>query len=58
MFHVKDDPNLPYERSKRFAEITGVKLTTLKRGGHISTEYVTRKYWPEIKKFFDLARSE
>jgi pimeloyl-ACP methyl ester carboxylesterase len=58
MFHAKDDPNVPYARSKRFAEITGVRLTTLKRGGHISTDYITRKYWPQIKKFFDSARNE
>lgn len=36
MFHAKDDPNVPYERTKEFAEITGAKLKTLKSGGHIS----------------------
>lgn len=56
MFHAKDDPNVPYERTKEFAEITGAKLKTLKRGGHISTDYITRRYWPEIRKFFDSAR--
>jgi len=53
MFHAKDDPNVPYERTKKFGEITGAKLKTLQRGGHISTDYVTRKYWADIKKFFD-----
>jgi len=53
MFHAKDDPNVPYRRTKKFAEITGAKLKTLQRGGHISTDYVTRKYWADIKKFFD-----
>jgi pimeloyl-ACP methyl ester carboxylesterase len=53
MFHAKDDPNVPYARTKKFAEITGAKLHTLKRGGHISTDYVTRRYWPEIRRFFD-----
>jgi pimeloyl-ACP methyl ester carboxylesterase len=57
MFHAKDDPNVPYERTRRFAEITGSKLKTLKRGGHISTDYITRKYWPQIKRFFDSADS-
>ena len=56
MFHAKDDPNVPYERTKEFAEITGAKLKTLKRGGHITTDYITRRYWPEIGKFFDSAR--
>src|SRR5579884_617096 len=56
MFHAKDDPNVPYERSREFAEATGGKLKTLNRGGHISTNYVVRKYWREIKKFFDSAR--
>ena len=55
LFHAKDDPNVPYERTSRFADITGVKLKTLQRGGHISTDYITRKYWPLIKKFFDSA---
>jgi acetyl esterase/lipase len=55
MFHAKDDPNVPYERTLEFAEITGSKLKSLKRGGHISTDYITRKYWAEIKKFFDSA---
>jgi pimeloyl-ACP methyl ester carboxylesterase len=57
MFHAKDDPNVPYERTRRFAEITGSKLKTLKRGGHISTDYVVRKYWQQIKRFFDSARN-
>jgi hypothetical protein len=53
IFHAKDDPNVPYERTKKFAEITGVRLKTLQRGGHISTDYITRRYWHEIQKFFD-----
>jgi dipeptidyl aminopeptidase/acylaminoacyl peptidase len=55
MFHAKDDPNVPYEQTKKFVEMTGAKLKTLQRGGHISTDYVTRKYWHEVKKFFDAA---
>jgi pimeloyl-ACP methyl ester carboxylesterase len=55
MFHAKDDPNVPYERTREFAEITVAKLKSLSRGGHISTDYVVRKYWAEIKKFFDSA---
>jgi predicted alpha/beta hydrolase family esterase len=55
MFHAKDDPNVPYERTRKFAEITGATLKTLKRGGHISTDYVVRKYWAQIKTFFDSA---
>jgi pimeloyl-ACP methyl ester carboxylesterase len=53
MFHAKDDPSVPYSRTKEFAEMTSAKLKTLKRGGHISTDYITRKYWAQIKKFFD-----
>jgi dipeptidyl aminopeptidase/acylaminoacyl peptidase len=55
MFHAKDDPNVPYERTKEFAQLTGVTLKSLKRGGHISTDYVVRKYWVQIKTFFDSA---
>ena len=50
-----DDPNVPDARSKKFAEIMGARLKTLQRGGHISTDYVVRKYWAEIKKFFESA---
>ncbi len=55
MFHAKDDPNVPYGRTQQFAKITGAKLKSLKHGGHISTEYITRKYWPQINRFFDSA---
>jgi predicted alpha/beta hydrolase family esterase len=55
MFHAKDDPNVPYARSREFAEITGAQLRTLRRGGHISTDYITRRYWQHIKTFFDSA---
>jgi len=53
LFHAKDDPNVPYGRTRRFAEVTGAELQTLKRGGHISTDYITRTYWPQIKRFFN-----
>jgi hypothetical protein len=35
-----------------FAVKTGVKLNTLERGGHVSTDYIVRKYWKRIEKFF------
>jgi pimeloyl-ACP methyl ester carboxylesterase len=53
IFHPTDDPHVPYEGSERFSKATGVKLKTLLRGGHIGTDYVVRKYWTVIKKFFD-----
>jgi dipeptidyl aminopeptidase/acylaminoacyl peptidase len=53
MFHAKDDPNVPYERTREFSKVTGAKLKSLSRGGHISTDYVVRKYWAQIKQFFD-----
>jgi pimeloyl-ACP methyl ester carboxylesterase len=55
MFHAKDDPNVPYERTRLFAEVTGATLKSLKRGGHISTDYVVRRYWRQIEKFFESA---
>ncbi|HKD81869.1 MAG TPA: prolyl oligopeptidase family serine peptidase [Candidatus Angelobacter sp.] len=53
MFHAKDDPSVPYKSVKAFADRTGVKLNTLQRGGHVSTDFIVRKYWSRIKKFFD-----
>jgi pimeloyl-ACP methyl ester carboxylesterase len=53
MFHAHDDPYIPYRSVKHFADRTGAKLNSLPRGGHVSTDYIVRKYWPQIKKFFD-----
>lgn|SRR5579871_197318 len=53
MFHAKDDPNVPYKRTQDFARITGSRLVTLNHGGHISTDYIVRKYWSRIKDFLD-----
>lgn len=53
MIHAQDDPYVPYALSRQFAERIGAKFKSLRRGGHIKTEYVVRKYWPEIKKFFE-----
>ncbi len=53
MFHAKDDPNVPYESVVEFAQRTGAKLKLLRRGGHLSTDMIVRKYWAEIKAFFE-----
>lgn len=52
MFHAWDDPYIPYKVVARFADQTGIKLKALRRGGHISTDGTVRKYWPQIKSFF------
>ena len=52
MFHCKDDPYVPYESVKRFADRTGVKLRSFQRGGHAKTELIVRKHWAEISRFF------
>ena len=52
MFHAKDDPHVPYESVVKFARGTGAKLKLLKRGGHLGTDMVVRKYWREIGRFF------
>jgi len=52
MFHAKDDPNVPYKSVSNFAKRTGVKLNTLQRGGHVGTDWVVRKYWRRIERFF------
>ena len=56
IFHAKDDPYVPYRGSKQFAELTGVAFKSLQRGGHVSTEYIVRRYWTHIKQFFDSVR--
>lgn len=52
MFHANDDPNVPYQRAREFAKLTQAKLKSIQHGGHISTDYVVRRYWVQIKKFF------
>jgi dipeptidyl aminopeptidase/acylaminoacyl peptidase len=55
MFHAQDDPVVPFAGSVRFAQQTGVVLKALKRGGHIGTDLVVRKYWRRIDAFFGAA---
>ena len=52
MFHAQDDPYIPYQSVAKFARVTGVKLKLLRRGGHLSTDFIVRNYWREIGKFF------
>jgi pimeloyl-ACP methyl ester carboxylesterase len=54
MFHAQDDPSVPWRTVARFARLTGARLKLLKRGGHISTDGTVRRYWPQIKRFFEL----
>lgn len=56
IFHAQDDPYIPYQGVRDFASRTSVRLRTLRRGGHVRTEYVVQRYWAEIKRFFDSAR--
>jgi pimeloyl-ACP methyl ester carboxylesterase len=51
LFHAKDDPYVPYAGSVRFARETGVRLRSVARGGHLSTEWVVRRYWRGIREF-------
>jgi len=53
MFHAKDDPYIPWRSVERFASRSGIQLRLLARGGHLSTDYVVRKYWPQIRRFFE-----
>ena len=52
MFHAKDDPYVPWRGVADFAARTGIRLKLLARGGHLSTQQTTLKYWPQIASFF------
>jgi pimeloyl-ACP methyl ester carboxylesterase len=52
MVHAQDDPYVPYSSVRKFADRTGVKLKSLRRGGHVATDSIVRKHWPEIGRFF------
>ena len=53
MFHAKDDPYVLWKSVNLFAKLTGVKLKSLNRGGHLSTNKTVQKYWKQIKMFFE-----
>src|SRR5579872_1934578 len=53
MFHAKDDPYIPWKLVDDFARRAGIKLKLLSRGGHVKTEWVVQKYWPQIQKFLE-----
>ncbi len=53
MYHAKDDPHVPYRSVEQFAKRTGVKLKLFRRGGHLSTDMIVRKYWAQIQRFFE-----
>ena len=52
MFHAQDDPYIPYQSVQKFARLTGVRLKLFRRGGHLSTDLIVRRYWPQIREFF------
>ena len=52
MFHAEDDPYVPYRSVVKFSQSTGAKLRLLRRGGHLSTDLIVRKYWGRIAEFF------
>jgi esterase/lipase len=52
MFHAQDDPYVPYRSVSKFSRGTGVKLKLFRRGGHLSTDLIVRKYWRLIHEFF------
>jgi dipeptidyl aminopeptidase/acylaminoacyl peptidase len=53
MFHAQDDPYVPYRSVQKFARLTGVRLKMFRRGGHLSTDLIVRKYWGQIREFFE-----
>jgi dipeptidyl aminopeptidase/acylaminoacyl peptidase len=53
MFHAQDDPYVPYRSVVKFAKYTGAKLKLFRRGGHLSTDVIARKYWARIRGFFE-----
>ena len=53
MFHAQDDPYVPYQTVVKFAKRTGAKLRLFRRGGHLSTDMIVRKYWRQIGDFFE-----
>lgn len=53
IFHAEDDPYIPWSSVSKFAALAGIDLRLLPRGGHLKTEHIVRRYWPQIKRFFE-----
>ena len=51
LFHAKDDPYIPWEGVKNFAEKTGIKLYSFAKGGHLDTVETIQKQWKRIEGF-------
>jgi pimeloyl-ACP methyl ester carboxylesterase len=56
IFHAQDDPYIPWRSVAAFAKQTGIKMKLLARGGHVSTQWVTTRHWPQIARFFSTIR--
>lgn len=52
IFHAENDPYVPYQSVRQFAEKTGVKLRSFRGGGHLSTDSIVRRHWRTIETFF------
>jgi pimeloyl-ACP methyl ester carboxylesterase len=52
LFHAKDDPYIPWQAVRQFAQSAGITLKLLPRGGHLKTEDTVLRHWPEIQRFF------
>jgi dipeptidyl aminopeptidase/acylaminoacyl peptidase len=53
IFHAQDDSYIPWRSVAGFAHKTKTKLNLFKRGGHLSTDRIVRKYWEKIERFFE-----
>jgi len=56
MIHAVDDPYIPYKLVARFAAKSGITLKTVRSGGHLRTEEVVHKFWPQIRMFLEAAK--
>lgn len=57
MFHAKDDPYIPWQSVRQFADAAGIRLKLLPRGGHLKTEETVVRHWPEIRSFLEGKRT-
>ena len=51
MFHAKDDESVRWNEVAKFAKATDATLKLLKKGGHLNSGKIVRKYWQQIGKF-------
>lgn len=51
IFHAKDDESVRWNEVAKFAHASHAELRLFKKGGHLKSGYIIRRYWKQIAAF-------